>query len=39
MLSPSLKNPRNESAAPLFLKDGKDGNKGNAQDEKDTTSE
>ena len=29
----------NESSTPLFMRDGPDGNKGNAQDEKDETEE
>ena len=32
-------NPAGESSTPLFLRDGQEGNKGNAQDEKDETGE
>lgn len=36
---PAHENPRHESATPLFLRGGPEGNKGNAQDEKDATGE
>jgi hypothetical protein len=36
---PTRENPRRESATPLFLRGGPEGNKGNAQDEKDATGE
>ena len=36
---PARENPRHESAIPLFLRGGPEGNKGNAQDEKDATGE
>ena len=32
-------NPAGESSTPLFLRDGPEGNEGNAQDEKDETGE
>ena len=36
---PARENARHESATPLFLRGGPEGNKGNAQDEKDATGE
>jgi hypothetical protein len=36
---PVNENPLNESAVPLFMRDGPEGHKGNAQDEKDETEE
>ena len=36
---PVSKSPVKESSTPLFLSDSRDGNKGNAQDEKDETEE
>jgi hypothetical protein len=36
---PAHEKPRHESATPLFLRGGPEGNKGNAQDEKDATGE
>lgn len=37
--TPARANPRREAATPLFLTGGPEGNKGNAQDEKDSTGE
>ncbi len=36
---PVSENPFNESSTPLFMRGSLDGNKGNAQDEKDETGE
>jgi hypothetical protein len=36
---PIYENPVNESSTPLFMRDSSEGNKGNAQDEKDETGE
>ena len=36
---PVTKSPLKESSTPLFLRDSPDGDKGNAQDEKDETEE
>ena len=36
---PVSESPVNEPATPLFMRDGQDGRKGNAQDEKDGTVE